>query len=167
MTTAYLKILQPRNAIGNFTALVKALSPESRNPPVLHGTLGFEHYILSQLVTEETPLQENNKSYLRRLAEIKIQFTQTGGLNNKAVSASDYSKFISVPLPLSDFELTEAAIESENLQQRIRTVYQGRRVWTEWKGPPIGTATRPDDQVDSLQTLLHKLTRSRLPTGKE
>ena len=165
MTTAYLEILQLRNDLGDLTALVRALAPAVENQQNISARiLGFESNALSQVVTEEAVTQENKKSYLRRLAEIKIQFTKISDLNENAVAASDFSKFISAPLLLSDFGLTEAAIECGNLQQRTRTTYQGRRVWIEWKDTPTETATRPDDeQIQWRIGLLTDLLRSTKP----
>jgi hypothetical protein len=165
MTTAYLEILQLRNDLGDLTALIGALAPPVKNQQSLPtGTVAFENNALSQVVAEEAATQENKKIYLRRLAEIKIHFTKISELNDNALQSSDFSKFISDSLPLSDFDLIEASIESENLQQRTRTTYQGRRFWIEWKDTLTNTAIRPDyEQIRWRIGLLTDLLRSAKP----
>jgi hypothetical protein len=120
---------------------------------------------LSQAVAQEQATQDKKKSYLRRLAQVKIQLTEINELDHTA-AAPDFNNFIDAQLPLIDFQFEEEMPEPENLQQRTRAIYLGRSVWIEWKEVSAGSAIRPDDgQIQWRIGLLTDLLRSVKPDG--
>jgi hypothetical protein len=164
MTTAYLEILQLRNDVVDLTALVKALSPAAENRNLPPGADPVSS-ALFQAVAEEQATQDKKKSYLRRLAQVKIQLTKMSELDHTA-AAPDFGNFIDAQLPLFDFQFEEGMPQPENLQQRTRAIYRGRSVWIEWKDTPAGSAIRPDDvQIQWRIGLLTDLLRSVKPDG--
>lgn len=165
MTTAYLGILQLRNDVVDLTALVKALSPAAENQQNLPPRADPVSNALSQAVAEERATQDKKKSYLRRLAQVKIQLTEINELNHTA-AAPHFSNFIDTQLPLVDFQFEEGMPEAQNLQKRTRATYRGRSVWIEWKDIPASSAIHPDDvQVQWRIGLLTDLLRSVKPEG--
>ncbi|KAH8656483.1 hypothetical protein BGZ60DRAFT_532074 [Tricladium varicosporioides] len=70
-------------------------------------TFNLENNTLSQAVIEQTAIQRKKESYLRHLANIKIQFTKINNLNNSALTLSDYSKLIDSLLLLDNFASTK------------------------------------------------------------
>jgi hypothetical protein len=165
MATAYLEILQLRNDVADLTALVKALSPAAEYQQNLPLGADPVSSALSQAVAKQQAIQEKKKSYLRRLAQVKIQFTEINKLNHTA-TAPDFSNFIDAQLPLIDFQFEEGMLEHENLQQRTRAIYRGRSVWIEWKEVSASCAIRPDDvQIQWRISLLTDLLRSVKPDG--
>ncbi|RDL34652.1 Uncharacterized protein BP5553_07780 [Venustampulla echinocandica] len=166
MSTAYLEILQLRNDIGDLTTLVKALAPAAETELNIHaGTLNVESNALSQAVAEQTAIQKKKESYLRHLANIKIQFTKINNLSNSTLATSDHSKLIDSPLSLGDFDFAEVASEAGILQRRTRTTYRGRRVWIEWKEIPATGPIAVNEQVEWRIGLLTDLLRSAKPEG--
>ncbi|KAE8443966.1 hypothetical protein EG329_001190 [Mollisiaceae sp. DMI_Dod_QoI] len=132
MSTAYLEILQLYNDVGDLTAFIKALAPAAEpelNIPA--GTLSLDGSALSQAVAEQTVIQKKNESYLRHLANIKIQFTQLNNLSNSTVATSDKSKFMGSPLLLGDFDFANVEPAAGILNHRTRTTYRDEPV--EWR----------------------------------
>jgi hypothetical protein len=165
MTTAYLETLQLRNDVADLTALVKALSPAAQNQQNLSSGADPVNNTLSQAVAEEQATQDKTKSYLRRLAQVKIQLTKMDKLNYTA-AAPDFSDFVDTQLPLIDFQFEEGMLEAENLQKRTMATYCGRSVWIEWKDIPAGNAVGPDDdQIQWRIGYLTDLLRSVKPDG--
>ncbi|USP79752.1 hypothetical protein yc1106_07026 [Curvularia clavata] len=162
MNTTYLEILQLRNDVVDLTALVKALSPSAEQQ-----LLGADQTsnALSQAVAEEQAIQDKKKTYLKRLAEVKIQLTEMNDLDHTA-AVSGLSQLFDTQLPLNDFQFEEDIRESENLQQRTRAIYRGRSAWIEWKDVSAGSALSPDDvQIQYRMGLLTNLLRSVKPDG--
>jgi hypothetical protein len=165
MTTAYLEILQLRDDIVDLAALVKALSPAAENQHTLPLGADPVSNALSHAVMEEQATQHKKKSYLRHLAEVKIQLTEINKLNHNT-AAPDLSNFIDTELPQTDFQFEEGMHEAENLQKRTWATYHGRSVWIEWKDIPEGSAIRPDDaQIQWRIRLLTDLLRTVKPDG--
>lgn len=166
MNTNYLEILQLRNDVVSLTTLVKALTPTAENQPKsIHGNIGPENNILSQTVAEETATQEKRKKYLKQLVEIKIQFTRMSQLNSNAM-VTPVSKFIGTPLPLGEFVFADGALERDTSQQRTSAIFQGDRVWIEWKDIPAGSGLGPEiEQVERRIGLLTDLLRFVKPDG--
>jgi hypothetical protein len=80
MSTTSLEILQIRNGVESLTGLVKALAPTGKRQQSFGaGTIGPESNPLSLAVTQETEAQKRKKKkgYLKKLVEIKTQFTST------------------------------------------------------------------------------------------
>jgi hypothetical protein len=127
MTTAYLEILQLRNDVVDLTALVKALSLAAEYQQNLPLGADPVSSALFQAVVEEQATQDKKKSYLRRLAQVKIQLTEIGELDYTAADPG-FNNFISAQLPLIDFQFEEEMPELENMQQRSRAIYRGRSV---------------------------------------
>ena len=166
MSTAYLEILQLRNDVGDLTALVKALTPAAESElNIAAGILNLKDNALSQAVAEQIAIQKKKESYLKHLADIKIQFTKINNLSNSSVAISDHSKFIGSPLSLDDFDFVDVAPESEILQHRTRAKYQGRRVWIEWKDIPDTGPIAVDERAEWRIGLLTDLLRSAKPEG--
>jgi hypothetical protein len=165
MTAAYLEILELRNDVVDLTALVVALSPAAEYQRNLPPGADPVSNALSQAVAEEQAAQDKKKSYLKRLAQVKIQLTEINELDHTA-GAPDFSSFINAQLPLIDFQFEEEMPKPENLQQRTRAIYRGRGVWIEWKDVSAGSAIRPDDvQIQWRIGLLTDLLRSVKPDG--
>ncbi|OSS51659.1 hypothetical protein B5807_03136 [Epicoccum nigrum] len=165
MTTAYLEILQLRTDVVDLAALVKALSPAAGNQQNLPPGADPVSNALSHAVLEEQATQDKKKSYLRHLAEVKMQLTKINELNDNT-AAPDLSNFIDTELPLTDFQFEEGTHKATNLQKRTWATYHGRSVWIEWKDIPEGSAIRPDDaQIQWRIRLLTDLLRSVKPDG--
>jgi hypothetical protein len=165
MTTTYLEILQLRNDVIDLTALVKALSPAAEYQQNFPPGADPVSNALSQAVAEEQATQNKNKSYLRRLAKVKIQLTEINGLDHTA-AAPDLNNFVDTQLPLVDFQFEEEMPGPNNLQQRTRAIYRGGSVWIEWKEVSTGSAIRPDDvQIQWRISLLTDLLLSVKPDG--
>ena len=166
MSTAYLEILQLRNDVGDLRSLVKALAPAAEaNLNILTGTLELESNALSQAVAEQMATQKKKESYLRHLANIKIQFTKASNLSDSIVPPFNHSQFIDGLLSQGDFGFLGLAPEAGTLQRRTRTIYRGRRVWIEWKDIPATGHTTIDEQVEWRIGLLTDLLRSAKPEG--
>jgi hypothetical protein len=130
MSTAYLEILQLRNDVGDLKSLVKVLAPAAEatlNIPTV--TLDLESNAFSRAVAEQMATQKKKESYLRHLANIKIQFTKASNLSDSIVPPFNHSQFTDGLLSEGDFGFLGLAPEAGNLQRRTRTTYRGRRVW--------------------------------------
>lgn len=166
MNTNYLEILQLRNDVVSLTTLVKALTPtaETQQKSLLEN-FSPENNLLSQTVAQETAAQEKRKNYLKQLVQIKIQSTILSQPNSKAMVASA-SNFISNPLPLSGFVSAEGALRSDTSQQRTNAIYQGSKVWIEWKDIPAGNdLASKNEEVGRRIGFLTDLLRFVKPDG--
>jgi hypothetical protein len=168
MNTTYMEILQLRNDVGDLTGLVAALTPSTDSAQhYFSKNLGLEHNSLSQTVEEETKIQEKRKSYLKHLAKIKIHFTQANKQKDNAQNASNFGSYISPPLSLGEFEFDEGDVNLQSIKQRMRTTFNGRKVWIEWKeNPDVSFSPRSsDDQVQWRIGLLATLLHAAKPDG--
>lgn len=160
-TNAYLEVLQLRNDIVDLTALVKGLSPAAWSLQSRFSGFDAADYALSQAALEEQTIHDKRKSYLKRLAQVKIQLTKTNEIDCSAAT-SDLSESISAQLPLVDLQFENGMTEFEEL--RTRATYYGRSVWIEWKDAIAHNAIRPNDvQIQLRIGLLTDLLRSVKP----
>jgi hypothetical protein len=154
MTKAYLEILELRNDVVGLTSLVVALSPTAEYQRNLPPGADPVSNVLSQAVAEEQAAQDKKKSYLRRLAQVKIQLTEMNELDHTS-AAPDLSNFVDAQLPLIDLQFEEEMPELEN---------RGKSVWIEWK--EVSDGSGPDDvQIQWRIGLLTDLLRSVKPDG--
>lgn len=168
MSTTYLEILQIRNDVEGLTSLVKALAPTGKHQQSFGAsTTGPESNPLSQAVAQETEAQKKKKKeYLKKLVEIKIQFTTMNQLSSQASISSDAIKFIGTLLEPEKLTFAEGILDKDDIRQRTNATYQGISVWIEWKDIPARESLSPSrEQVENRIRLLTDLLCFEKPEG--
>jgi hypothetical protein len=165
MNASYLEILQIRNDVKSLTGLVEALSQEDRdNKKSEVATIPRANSDpLSAAMAEENATQEKQKKYLKRLAEIKIQYTRMdSGLSDDSTASTLFTP-VKRALDLSHFAFS---VEEWNRRRRTNADYQGRSVWIEWKDLPLnhmGPNSTP--AIENRIQLLTELLCGEKPEG--
>ncbi|KAK3985878.1 prion-inhibition and propagation-domain-containing protein [Cladorrhinum sp. PSN332] len=143
--TTYLETVQIRSGVDSLTTLVKALSP---NTTSLGGTgAGIpqpNQQTFLQAVSEEAETEVRRREYVKRLAELKIKYTEANQQGGDASENGFATKAANRLLDLQDLGLGDAVLEkSEDFPRRMPAVINDSetRVWIEWKRTPIPSGT--------------------------
>lgn len=153
MDTSYQEILQTRNDIQSLIGLVEALKNDIRADGK-HELLP-DGNALALVAAEEQEAEAKKKTYLRRLAEIKIQYTRFGDKTDGQTIVSTKE-----PLALELFSFDGVARDSKIYMGRTNAEYQNRGVWIEWTEIPssqLGTrvaSAQAENRIRLLAELL-------------
>jgi hypothetical protein len=160
---SYQEILQLRNDINSLHGLVQALSHGST--PLSRATTLTGDF-LSQAVSDENIAEEKKRDYLRRLAELKIQYSQMEQANGKFGSSPATLPGINTQLNLTLFRESDTIGDKAGLNQRTITTYNGKSVWIEWKDYRSKMASRSFiSQIETRIRLLTELLCYEKPEG--
>jgi hypothetical protein len=165
MNTSYMEILQIRNDIKSLTVLVEALGREDRDSTMskVSRITRANSGPLSTAMAEENATQEKQKEYLKRMAEIKIQYTRMdSGLSDDSTASTLFTS-VKGALDLSHFTFN---VDEWNRLRRTNADYHGRSVWIEWKDVPSNHAgLNSTPTIENRIQLLTELLCGEKPEG--
>lgn len=155
-TASYHEILQLRNDIKSLQGLVQALSQEGT---ALSRCDTLTDDFLSQAISKENATEEKKRKYLKRLAELKIQCTQTEQLSGNLESSSAAIESIKTRLDLASLTFSEAPGNQTEQTGRTTATWEGGGGWIEWKDCPLSQWGNPtgSPQIENRIRLLTEL----------
>jgi hypothetical protein len=166
MNTAHLEILQLRNDVASLTTLVEALAPgvDNRQNSLLEDNPSASDPF-SQAVEEGKAAQAERMTYLKELAEIKIQFTMLNEPDLRLLVPTETGNPGPL-LPLDKFAFAEGGLEHDAPRLRMSTTYEKSNVWVEWKDVSAEVVSAPYiELVETRIILLTKLLCHVKPEG--
>ena len=167
MSTTYLEVLQVRNNIESLIGLVRALAPtEKRLEEAELRPTALENQSFSNPVHQEAEVDRKARSYIRKLVEIKIQYTKMDQLSSESSNPSEPNQSFGTQIELDKLEFNGNSPDPNDVRQRTYARYQEASVWIEWKGfTSISNLHPANNHVKNRIGLLTDFLRHDKPTG--
>ncbi|RTE68824.1 hypothetical protein BHE90_016795 [Fusarium euwallaceae] len=156
-SASYYEILQLKNDIKSLQELVQAFSPDAKGT---NAAKSPEEHVLSRAVLDESLRDERERKYLKRLAELKIQYTEIGQMSENVKKSSSYIESIDTKLDLKSFTFQGSLRDLIQHDRRTYATLKGNLVWIEWKtstsayGMPLPRSAEIEMRLRLLTELL-------------
>ncbi|KAF7128557.1 hypothetical protein CNMCM5793_003345 [Aspergillus hiratsukae] len=162
-SASYHEILQMKNDIKSLQDLVRAFGPESRSA----SNAKIPEHLPSPAALDESLQDERVRKYLRRLAELKIEYTKIGQMSENVKNSSSYIQSINTKLDLELFVFSGPLRDLIRQNCRTPASWKDKHVWIEWKQSPstYGVPLPRSGEVEMRLKLLTELLCFEKPSG--